>query len=58
MENCLEECIDTEVPYRYYHSLISHNISQIMISLNNDRGEPIEFQGGKVTVVLHFRKQK
>ena len=50
--------ITKEFRNRYYHSLISHNISQIMISLNNDRGEPIEFQGGKVTVVLHFRKQK
>ena len=50
--------VTEEFTNRYYHSLIGHNISQIMISLNNDRGEPVDFQRGKVTVVLHFRKQE
>ena len=44
--------------HQYYLPLNTQNINQIGIFLYDNQGELIKFKSGKVTVVLHFRKEK
>ena len=44
--------------HRYYLPLNTQNINQNGIFLYDNQGELIKFKKGKVTVVLHFRKEE
>ena len=40
----------------YYFPIALHDINQIRINIKDDGGRPFEFQFGRVSVTLHFKK--
>ena len=41
-----------------YYPLLTKNFGEIHITLRDDQGQRVKFEGGKVVVTLHFRRRK
>ena len=57
-EGVFGEVFDIKYSNPQYKQVVERKIQEIEVQIRNDQGEFIDFQHGKVMLVLHFRRIK